>query len=262
MADEVYINPDIDNIVKSIKQIAEMDDDLVERVFPILQENLEMSYSDEMKEQAANQVIKGLEDQRLTREQAKVSLEAAAETLREMTHINDLTGKKKEMAEIALAPVFDSFNEALKRYHLYNIDLPITVEEGAQVPTYAHDSDACADIYALEDVIIGANTYGNKVRTGVAIQLPEGWMAMIFPRSSIGAKTPLRLSNSVGIIDSGYRGELGVLFDNISNESYAIKAGDRVAQLMIMPSYRFNPTVVETLEDSDRGTNGFGSTGN
>ena len=84
---------------------------------------------------------------------------------------------------------------------------------------------------------------------------------MIFPRSSTGAKTTLRLSNSVGIIDSGYRGELGVLFDNTSVGTVEIKKGDRIAQLLIMPSYRFMPKVVDILEDSDRGEGGFGSTG-
>ena len=114
----------------------------------------------------------------------------------------------------------------------------------------------------METVIVQGNTAGNKIRTGVKIQLPEGWLALIIPRSSIGAKTPLRLSNSVGLIDSGYRGELGVLYDNISDSPYAINAGDRIAQLLVMPSYRFKPEVVETLEDSDRGEGGFGSSGN
>ena len=84
---------------------------------------------------------------------------------------------------------------------------------------------------------------------------------MIFPRSSIGAKTPFRLSNSVGIIDSGYRGDLGVLYDNTSDADSYIHKGDRIAQLLVMPSYRFQAKVVDSLEDSDRGEGGFGSTG-
>ena len=71
----------------------------------------------------------------------------------------------------------------------------------------------------------------------------------------------MRLSNSVGIIDSGYRGELGVLFDNTSDNPASIKQGDRIAQLLVMPSYRFQPKVVDILASSDRGEGGFGSTG-
>ena len=74
-------------------------------------------------------------------------------------------------------------------------------------------------------------------------------------------ETPLRLSNSVGLIDSGYRGELGVLYDNTSDEPYTVNAGDRIAQLLVMPSYRFQAKVVDILADSDRGEGGFGSSG-
>ena len=149
----------------------------------------------------------------------------------------------------------------VEKYHSYSIELPIKLEDGAQVPTYAHDTDAAADIYALDDTLIQANTFSNKLRTGVSIQLPEGWLALILPRSSIGAKTPLRLSNSVGLIDSGYRGELGVLYDNTSDNDVKIKKGDRIAQLLVMPSYRFKAQKVDILGASDRGIQGFGSTG-
>ena len=159
--------------------------------------------------------------------------------------------------------IFNIFDEAAAKYHSYSIELPMTVdtEAGAQVPSYAHETDAAADLYAMETTVIQGNTLGNKIRTGVKIQLPEGWLAFILPRSSIGAKTPLRLSNSVGLIDSGYRGELGILYDNISDTPYTINAGDRIAQLLVMPSYRFQAKVVDILADSDRGEGGFGASG-
>ena len=135
------------------------------------------------------------------------------------------------------------------------------LEEGAQAPTYAHNGDACADLYAKEDMTLPAHSHSNMVATGVHIALPEGWMAMIFPRSSMGAKTGNRLSNSVGIIDSNYRGQLGVLYDNLSDSDYTITAGDRVAQMLVMPSYKFRAEVVDTLPETDRGEGGFGSTG-
>ena len=155
------------------------------------------------------------------------------------------------------------FDEAVDKYHSYAIELPMTVDKaiGAKEPTYAHDTDAAADLYAPADQIVPAHSYGNMIKTGVKIQLPEGWLAMILPRSSMGTKTPLRLSNSVGLIDSGYRGELGILYDNTSNEDYQITAGDRIAQLLVMPSYRFKAKVVDILADSDRGEGGFGASG-
>ena len=137
----------------------------------------------------------------------------------------------------------------------------MTLEKGAQKPTYAHDTDACADLYAMEDTIMPARTMSNMIKTGVHVALPEGWLAMIFPRSSIGLKTPLRLSNSVGIIDSEYRGQLGVIYDNFSDSDIEIKAGERIAQILVMPSYKFKADIVDILPASSRGEGGFGSTG-
>ena len=157
--------------------------------------------------------------------------------------------------------MLEMIEEVVNTYHVYDIILPMTLEEGAQEPAYAHDTDACADLYAADTIILPAHSLSNMIRTGVHIQLPEGWLAMIFPRSSIGAKTGLRLSNSVGIIDQGYLGQLGVLYDNTSNSDYTINKGDRIAQLMIIPSYRFKAQIVDHLQETDRGEGGFGSSG-
>ena len=173
------------------------------------------------------------------------------------------TGNKKILIDTITDKMFGIFDDAVAKYHSYAIELPMTVDTaaGAQVPTYAHETDAAADLYAMDDQIFPAHSYGNRIHTGVKIQLPEGWLAMILPRSSMGTKTPLRLSNSVGLIDSGYRGELGVLYDNTSDNEYKVNAGDRIAQLLVMPSYRFQAKIVDILADSDRGEGGFGASG-
>jgi dUTP pyrophosphatase len=101
----------------------------------------------------------------------------------------------------------------------------------------------------------------NVIPTGLQIALPKGWVAKIVPRSSIGMKTGLRLSNSVGVIDADYRGEIGVLYDNFSDSDYEIKAGDRIAQMWVEPVYNFKPIEVSNLPDTERGSGGFGSTG-
>lgn len=254
---------ELNTLLEAIKSLTEIDDEaLTDEVLKNLLEGLDQNFSPELVQQSINQIVKNLEDQGLNKQEAAASVTALSDTLKELVYgENQYTGNKKILVDTIMKHMTDIFYAAVEKYHSYAIELPIKLEDGAQVPTYAHETDACADLYALEDTHILPETYGNKIRTGVSIQLPEGWVAMIFPRSSTGAKTTLRLSNSVGIIDSGYRGELGVLFDNTSVSTVDIKKGDRIAQLLVMPSYRFQAKVVESLEDSDRGEGGFGSTG-
>jgi len=254
---------EIDTLIQSIQTLVDLDEEnLTEEATKAVLTALNENFSPTLVSQSANQIVKNLEDQGLNREEAKASINALTDVLKEMIYgENNYTGNKKVIVDAAVEHLTNVFNLALEKFHSYAIELPMKVEEGARVPVYAHDTDAAADLYAMETTVVEGNTLGNKIRTGVSIQLPEGWLALIIPRSSIGAKTPFRLSNSVGLIDSGYRGELGVLYDNISDTPYAINAGDRIAQLLVMPSYRFQAKVVDSLEDSDRGEGGFGSTG-
>ena len=256
---------ELQSLVDSIKGLAELDDSVFnDDAMKAILENVEAQFSPEVIEQSINQMIKNFEDQGLTKAEATESIKALSDTIKEMVYgENQFTGNKKILVDQVMNKTFEIFDAAVEKYHSFSIELPMTVDTaaGAKVPTYAHDTDAAADLYAMTDQTIEARSYGNKISTGVKIQLPEGWLALIIPRSSIGAKTPLRLSNSVGLIDSGYRGELGVLYDNISNAPYEIKAGDRIAQLLVMPSYRFKANVVDVLTDSDRGEGGFGSSG-
>ena len=256
---------ELETLMKSIKELVNLDDDLFDDDrLNLMMNNVEQQFSPEVVNQSINQIIKNLEDQGVTKAEAAESVKALTETLTEMVYgDNVLAGNKKKFVDLIMEKTNDIFNRALEKYHTYSIELPMTVDikAGAKVPTYAHETDAAADLYSMDEVVVPAHSYGNKLRTGVKIQLPEGWLAMILPRSSIGAKTPLRLSNSVGLIDSGYRGELGILYDNTSNEDYHINQGDRIAQLLIMPSYRFQAKVVDILADSDRGETGFGDSG-
>jgi dUTP pyrophosphatase len=142
----------------------------------------------------------------------------------------------------------------------------------AQIPTYAKDGDAGMDLVATSIISDTPTqiTYG----LGIALEIPNGFVGLVFPRSSI-RKTGLQLSNSVGVIDSGYRGELQATFNKVfggdgmydemkvkemqPNEFY--KVGDRVVQIMIIPypSIEFEET--DKLSDTERGDGGFGSTG-
>lgn len=140
------------------------------------------------------------------------------------------------------------------------------LNKDAVIPKYAHDTDAGLDIVAIsyeykED--IKCHVYG----TGLAFEIPEGYVGLLFPRSS-NRKTESYLTNHVGVIDSGYRGEVMFSFKTrdfkddelqVLNRPYEI--GDKVGQLIIMPYPKIKFVEVDELSDSDRGENGHGSTG-
>lgn len=135
------------------------------------------------------------------------------------------------------------------------------LHEEAIMPEYAKPGDAAMDLYAADHWV---DEYGNQVYdTGLAMEIPEGYVGLLFPRSSI-SKTSYRLRNSVGVIDSGYRGSIMLKFDGTDNyhSSYnAYEVGDRVAQIMVIPHPKVEFIEVEELSNSDRGVGGFGSTG-
>ena len=126
-------------------------------------------------------------------------------------------------------------------------------------PKYAKESDAGMDLVATE--IISNTTFQVTYGIGLAIEIPDGMVGLIFPRSSI-RNTELTLSNSVGVIDAGYRGELQATFNKLNGfESVAYKVGDRVAQIVIVPHPIVQFVEVDELSESKRGDGGFGSTG-
>jgi len=129
-------------------------------------------------------------------------------------------------------------------------------------PKYAKESDAGMDLVATE--IISNTTFQVTYGIGLAIEIPDGMVGLIFPRSSI-RKTRLQLSNSVGVIDSGYRGELQATFNKITttieNQKNDYKVGDRIAQIIIVPHPIIQIVEVDELSESSRGIGGFGSTG-
>ena len=132
----------------------------------------------------------------------------------------------------------------------------------SKLPYRANEGDAGLDLYAREFRI--ADTDLVEYKTGIAIEIPEGHVGLLFPRSSV-YKTDLRLSNSVGVIDSGYRGEVMVKFDykELSPDVYMrrYKLGERICQLVIVPIAHVEVEESEELSSSERGEGGFGSSG-
>lgn len=133
----------------------------------------------------------------------------------------------------------------------------------AQVPAYQTPGSAAMDLAAVLDrPLTIAPDERVFVPTGLSIALPDGgWAALVLPRSGLSIKHGITLANSVGLIDSDYRGELRVGLVNASNEPYTIQPGDRVAQLMVVPVGRAQAEERQELPETRRGTGGFGSTG-
>ena len=132
---------------------------------------------------------------------------------------------------------------------------------GEHVPEYAHPGDAGADLIATETVELGPGERAT-VGTGTAIALPDGYVAFVVPRSGLAAKHGITIVNTPGTVDAGYRGEIRVILLNTdASEPYTITAGDRIAQLVVLPVARARFVPVERLPGSHRGEGGFGSTG-
>lgn len=138
--------------------------------------------------------------------------------------------------------------------------------EDAVIPTYKTVGAAGMDITAIRTEAID---YGNQLKayTGIAVEIPKGYVGLLFPRSSV-VTTNNRLGNCVGVIDSDYRGEITFVFDNvdvngdlISDYDYNYQARDRVGQLIILPFPKVELEEVKELSDSERGTGGYGHTG-
>ena len=130
------------------------------------------------------------------------------------------------------------------------------------LPSYSTSGSAAVDLRACinEPVTIKAGEH-KIIDTGIAISIPEGYVALMFSRSGLAVKSGIALRNSVGVIDSDYRGELHVGLVNNSKTDYIINEGDRIAQLAIMPVVQVCFQVVDELDETDRGTGGYGSTG-
>ncbi|MCP2030788.1 dUTP pyrophosphatase [Okibacterium sp. HSC-33S16] len=139
-----------------------------------------------------------------------------------------------------------------------SVDVLIVAPE---LPVYAHPGDAGADLKSTEDLTLQPGQRA-MVGTGVSIALPDGFVAFVVPRSGLASKHGITIVNSPGTVDAGYRGEIRVtLLNTDSTEAYSISAGDRIAQMIVMPVSKARFVPVETLPGSLRGANGFGSTG-
>ena len=135
------------------------------------------------------------------------------------------------------------------------------LDEGLPTPAYANPGDAGLDLYAAQDVVLEPGERA-LIPTGIAIAIPEGFAGFVQPRSGLAAKQGFSIVNTPGLIDSGYRGEIGVIGLNTdAHNAISIKRGDRVAQLVIQEVPIVELLEVYELDETERSAGGFGSTG-
>jgi dUTP pyrophosphatase len=169
----------------------------------------------------------------------------------DMTFIDELNGLLNNLNDDVKKQIeteTNKFEVKIKKLH-----------QDAVIPKYAKDGDAGLDLVATE--IISNTTFDVTYGTGLSMEIPEGYVGLVYPRSYIH-KYELTLSNSVGVIDSGYRGEIRAVFKKTNGlDSLKYKKGDRILQIIIVPYPKITFTEVNELTETERGDGGFGSTG-
>lgn len=134
------------------------------------------------------------------------------------------------------------------------------LHEDAVIPTYGTEGAAGFDFYSIDDYVVDPGKTV-IVKTGLAVAVPVGYYLVVVPRSGVSAKTGIRIANSPGTVDADYRGEVGVIVTNTSNDTFTIDKGYRIAQGIILPYFQAQFNLVDELDETARGAGGFGHTG-
>ena len=138
----------------------------------------------------------------------------------------------------------------------------IKLTDGAAVPEYATSGAAAVDLRAnVKESTVIAPGERKLIPTGLSMSIPEGLVGIIAARSGLACKKGIALSNGIGVIDSDYRGEIGVSLFNTSKEPFTVEKGERIAQMMFTPVCKAEFCVCDSLDETERGEGGFGSTG-
>ncbi len=130
----------------------------------------------------------------------------------------------------------------------------------AVVPAYAHPGDAGVDLFAAEDLTLKPGERA-LAPTGIAVAIPDSYEGQVRPKSGLALKQGLSIVNTPGTVDSGYRGEVGVILINLGGETVEVRRGQKIAQMVFTKVERATLEVVEKLDETSRGAGGFGSTG-
>lgn len=240
------------NVNELFDYILNMPDDMFKMIYPTAIEEFKKSVKSGEFEA---DFIKGVDSS--SREQITHEIESLLDSLNSSE--NDLSKEKSMFIEEILKAENDILNKIPFR-DTVNVEV-VKLSDDIQIPQYAHPMDAGCDVYAAKAVEIPA--YSTViVPTGLKVAIPNGWMISVRPRSGLSTKTNLRVANAPGTIDSNYRGEIGIILHNTGSNTEHIEKGDRIAQFVIEQCPRINFKVVTSLDDTDRGEGGYGSSGN
>ena len=254
----------VEQFVELIEQIVNIpDESLDETQVEMILGMINGALTPRTREEAVLGVLE--EMKRQSPAEAKEAIDALNDAAEEMLdELGDISEQKKAL----IRGVFDMLKgiseEAYERLGKYDTVVHFQlVHPNAKIPTYAHDTDAGADVYAPVDVVIAPGARGQKVDTGFKMAMAPGWYMAVCPRSGLSYKTTMRIANTPGTIDCDYRDNVGILIDNLSDETIVIHAGDRIAQFVLHPVHRFKGVVTDDVNQigENRG-GGFGSTGN
>lgn len=252
---ELRITGDDKTSMNQMLAVLDLPDDIFDKGYDKLQEAMGGLISNQKTQKEILDISQGVGKEEIERE-----IEAIDGIISEIRKIDGLSENKKNFLIIMIEESVKSLKQMIEALRERVYVKVLKTNPDAILPTYAHPTDAGADVYALEDTEIkpGETTI---VKTGLKVAIPEGYMIQIYPRSGMSLKTSLRIANAVGIVDSSYRGEIGVLMNNIGTETQKINKGDRIAQMIVMPAPMIAWTEVDSLDVTSRGEGGFGSSG-
>ena len=268
---------DIMGGMEMFETLLTIEDDMFEQLQPAILQVYEETLNDKNTE---NELIAMALTQDYNAEQVEADFKIILEAIDEIDFLSEM--KKDFLKQVTML-------SANKIQSILNkstpiIQIPCELDEGVKLPVYAHKTDAGLDIYAREEITINPGET-RIIGTGIRTAIPDGYAILIQPRSGISAKTKLRIANTPGLIDSGYRDEIGVIIENIEppfkdidyefddnreihiksilhGQSYTITEGQRFAQMRLVSVPKANFTQVESVSEigENRG-GGFGSTG-
>lgn len=247
-----------DDSVDQLFQLIDLPDEKFNQIYPSLKEVATSSFKSS---NFQKEVIQNVNAYAAVNEIDIESEKAAVEELIKSVKEDDsLSGNKKEfiisLLEASALSTYELLENPRERVEV-QIQL---VDPNAKLPTYAHPTDAGADVYAAESTwFMPGET--KIVRTGIKVAIPIGYEIQIRPRSGMSLKTGFRIANAPGTIDSDYRGEVGVIMTNTATTTENIEQGDKIAQMVISPVPMIKWIETDNLDKTERGEGGFGSTG-
>lgn len=258
---------DMELFVNAITEILEFSDEVInEANIEEIERAMTASLSGAEKNQAIAETVTKMKAQGYTKEMAHEMATDFENSLKDISEeVANLTSNPYKIRIInkIFKMLGSIINEAVEKFLGHDTTIYFElVHPNAKIPTYAHDTDAGADVYAPMDVVIPPQARGLKVDTGFKMAMAPGWYMAVCPRSGLSYKTTMRIANTPGTVDCDYRDNVGILIDNLSDETLTIKTGDRIAQFILHPVYRFKGVTVEDVNKigENRG-GGFGSTG-